>query len=58
VKNEVGIPQIMKCIICSSNHVNAHNPSAKERKGLIRYYKTYGMTIFFKHVNANHKIDF
>jgi len=57
-KYEMGIPRIMGCIICYSNHVNAHNPSAKEKKGVITYYKTYGIIILTKHVNANHEIIF
>jgi hypothetical protein len=40
---EVGSCQIMRCIICYDNVVNIPNPRTKERKGLIAYYKTYGI---------------
>jgi hypothetical protein len=32
------------------------NPSIKESKGLITYYKTYRITTLRKHVDANHFI--
>jgi hypothetical protein len=35
---------------------HAPNPSTKERKGLITYYKTYGITTLKKHGDANHTI--
>jgi len=40
--------QVMKCILCYDNVVNIPSPRTKERKGLITYYKTYGITSFFK----------
>jgi hypothetical protein len=33
---------------------NAPNPSIKEIKGLMTYYKTYGIIILKKNVYANH----
>jgi hypothetical protein len=57
-KNKVGIFQIMRCIICYNNHVNAYNPNAKQRKDVITYYKTYEIIILKKHVNVNHEIIF
>jgi hypothetical protein len=33
---------------------HAPNPSTKERKGLITYYKTYGIIVLKKHGDANH----
>jgi hypothetical protein len=42
--------------MCYENVVNIHNPRTKERKGLIRSYKTYGIIILKKHVDANHSI--
>jgi hypothetical protein len=35
---------------------HAPNPSTKERKGLITYYKTYGITTLKKHGDANHTL--
>jgi hypothetical protein len=46
----------MKCILHYDNVRNISNPRTKERKGLITYYKTYGITILKKHVDANHSI--
>jgi hypothetical protein len=46
----------MKCIICYDNYVNIFNPRIKERNNLITYYKTYGITVLKKHVDANHFI--
>jgi hypothetical protein len=48
--------KIMKCISCYDNIVNIPNPRTKERKGLIIYYKTYGIIDLKKHVYANHFI--
>jgi len=48
--------QIMRCILCYVNLVNVLNLRTKERKGLITYYKTYGITILKKHVGAYHSI--
>jgi len=56
---EVEIPsyQIMKCILWVDNAVNILNPGTKKRKGLITYYKTYGILIVLKkHVDPNHSI--
>jgi len=50
-------PQIMRCIFCCSNYIFALNSSTKERKGMIKYYKTYGITILKKHLDANHSIN-
>jgi hypothetical protein len=36
---ERGSLQMMKCIFCYNNVMNAFNPSSKEHKGLITYYK-------------------
>jgi hypothetical protein len=35
---------VMRCILCYVDLVNGLNPRTKERKGLITYYKTYGIT--------------
>jgi hypothetical protein len=53
-KVEIGSHQIMRCIMCYDNVVNIPNWKTKERRGLITYYKTYGITTLKKHVNANH----
>jgi hypothetical protein len=37
---ERGSLQMMKCILCYNSVMNALNPSTKECKGLITYYKT------------------
>jgi hypothetical protein len=47
----------MKCILCYNNNVNAPNLSTKERKGLVIYYKTYGIITLKKHVDAHHGIN-
>jgi hypothetical protein len=47
-------PQIMRCIFCFNNLVNATNPRTQSRKGLISYYKTNGIYFFLKHVDAYH----
>jgi hypothetical protein len=46
----------MRCIICYVDPINAPNLKNKERKGLITYYKTYGLIIMKKHVDANQSI--
>jgi len=46
----------MCCVLCYDNHVNPFNPKTQARKCLISYYKTNGIIIFNKHVNANHAI--
>jgi hypothetical protein len=48
--------QIMHFILCYNNLVNASSFKTQIRKGLISYYKINGITIFNKHVNANHVI--
>jgi hypothetical protein len=53
---EIASHQVMKCILCYDNIVNISNPRTKERKGLITYYKTYGIIVLKKHVDANHFI--
>ncbi len=40
--------------LCYDNAVNILNVQTKERKWLITYYKNYGITIYKKHVDANH----
>ncbi len=42
--------------LCYDNVVNILNVRTKERKGLITYYKTYGITILKKHVDVDHFI--
>jgi len=34
--------------------VHAFNPNTQERKGLITYYATYGITTLKKHVDSDH----
>ncbi len=46
----------MRCILCYVDPINGFNPRTKERKGLITYYKTYGIITLKKHVNACHSI--
>lgn len=50
---EVGSFQVMKCIFCYVNLVNNFNPTIKHRKGLITYYKTYGVIGLKKHVDVD-----
>jgi hypothetical protein len=40
------IPWSHRCILCYDNAINIPNARIKERKGLITYYKTYGITDF------------
>jgi hypothetical protein len=51
-ENEARSHQVMRSILCYDNVVNIPNPGTKERKGLITYYKTYGITILKKHVDV------
>jgi len=44
----------MKCLLCYNALVNAFNPRTQARKGLISYYKTYGITSLKIHVDVNH----
>jgi len=55
-KVEIGSHQVMRCIMCYGNVVNIPNSRTKERKGLITYYKTYGIIALKKHVDANHYV--
>jgi hypothetical protein len=55
-KVEVRSCQIMKCILCYDNAINIINPKTKNKKGLIIYYKTYGIIVLKKHVSAYHSI--
>jgi hypothetical protein len=43
----------MKCILCYDIVVNIPSLRTKERKGLITYNKTYGITFLKKHVDVN-----
>ncbi len=52
-KVEIRSHQVMRCIVCYDNVVNIPNSRTKERRGLINYYKTYGITTLKKH-DANH----
>jgi len=47
---------LMRCIMCYDNVVNIPSPRTKERKGLITYYKIYGIIVLKKHVDVNHFI--
>ncbi len=38
--------QVMKCILCYNSAINIPNVRIKKRKGLITYYKTYGIMFF------------
>jgi hypothetical protein len=42
--------------LCYDNVVNIPSPRTKERKGLITYYRIYGIIALKKHVDANHFI--
>jgi len=53
---EIASHQIMKCILCYDNAANIPTPRTKERKGLITYYKTYGIMVVKRHVYSNHCI--
>jgi hypothetical protein len=53
---EVANHQVMRCIMCYANIIHVFNPIPKERKGLITYYKTYGITISKKNVDINHSM--
>ncbi len=46
----LGNPQIMRRLFYHGSLVHALNPNTKERKGLIAYYRTYGITTLKKHV--------
>jgi hypothetical protein len=53
---EAASHQVMRCILCYDNAINIFNPRTKERKGLIIYYKNYGITTLKKHVDTYHFI--
>ncbi len=53
---EAASHQVMRCILRYDNVVNIPSPRMKERKWLTTYYKTYGITVLKKHVDANHSI--
>ncbi len=42
---EAASHQVMKCILCYDNVVNISDASIKEKKRLITYYITFGITI-------------
>jgi hypothetical protein len=42
---EVASHQVMRYILCYDSVVNIHNVRTKERKGLIIYYKIYGIIV-------------
>jgi predicted phage tail protein len=42
-KVEITSHQVMRCILCYHNVVNIFNSRTQKRKGLITYYKTYGI---------------
>jgi hypothetical protein len=44
----------MYCIFCYQNFIIGINPRTQARKRMIFYYKTNGITIFLKHVDAYH----
>jgi hypothetical protein len=48
--------QAMRCIPSYVDIVNVHNPRTKERKGLITYYKTYGIITLKKQLDVYHSI--
>jgi hypothetical protein len=41
-------PQVMKCLFCYISPMHIPNPSSKEKKCFIMYYKTYGITTLKK----------
>ncbi len=48
--------EVMKCIMCYADTINVFNPRIKKIKGLITYYKTYGIIIPKKNVDVDHSI--
>jgi capsule polysaccharide export protein KpsE/RkpR len=44
----------MHCILCHNNQVNATNPRTQERRRLILYSKTNGMTSLKEHADVDH----
>jgi hypothetical protein len=53
---DVENPQAMKCLFCYINPMHVPNPSTKERKSFITYYKTYGITTLKKHVDIDYAL--
>ncbi len=53
---EVANHQVLRCIMCYVDTINVFNPRTKERKGLMTYYKTYGIFISKKNVDVDHSI--
>jgi hypothetical protein len=47
-------PQIMSCILCHKNLVNATNPRTQGKRKLISHFKTNGITSSKKQVDVNH----
>jgi len=48
--------QVMKCLFCYISHVHVPNPSSKESKCFITYYKTYGITTLKKTLDTDHAL--
>jgi hypothetical protein len=46
--------QTLHCILCYQTPICGINSRTQVRKGLISYYKTYGITSFLKHVDVDH----
>jgi hypothetical protein len=57
-EKEVGVAnhQVTRCIMCYVDTINVFNPRTKERKGLVTYYKIYGIIISKKNVDVYHSI--
>ncbi len=53
---EIANHLVMRCIMCYIDTINVFNPRTKERKGLITYHKTYGITTSKKNVDVDHSI--
>jgi hypothetical protein len=51
---DLGNLQVMRCLFCYNNPMHALNLNTKERKLLITYYKTYGISTLKKHVDNDH----
>jgi hypothetical protein len=50
--------QVTTCMFCYTNLVHVLNPSTKERKGFVTYYKTYEIIVLKKQVNVKHALIF
>jgi len=55
---DLGNLQVMRCLFCYNNPMHALNLNTKERKILITYYKTYGISTLKKHVDNDHAPHF